>query len=213
VDRENYVYHIAILVSSRRVLGAVLENILRNWDRIEGYADHLVSEAVYLRDPDDIGVEIYSDRDRSTWPLDDKGFVAMDTQPLDIEDLILHGRRSGAKPGVDSGALIGHIHLRGSSPEAGARFYRDTLGMRITGTWFGARFLAYGDYHHHIAINSWPIPRPREGSGLKSFAIRKEVPVTAIPLERSRKGLELVCGARGAIRDPNGFLVEIVDQL
>jgi len=212
VDRENYVYHIAILVPSRGVLGAILENILKSWDRVEGYADHLVSEAIYLRDPDNIGVEIYSDRDRSTWAWDERGFVAMDTQPLDIDGLILYARRLGARPRVTSDTIVGHVHLRGSDPEAGARFYREVLGMRITGVWFGARFLAYGDYHHHLAINSWPIPRPAEGSGLRSFAIKWERIPTPMPLERAGVGeLELGCGASKVIRDPNGFTVEIMD--
>lgn len=211
-DKENYIYHLAILVPSRAVLGSILEKILKIWDRIEGYADHLVSEAIYLRDPDNIGVEIYSDRDRKAWVRDEKGFIAMDTLPLDIEDLIIHGRRSGAEPRVTQNTVVGHIHLRGSSPEAAGRFYTEVLGMRITGIWFGARFLAYEDYHHHVAVNNWPIPRPIEGSGLRSFALRRKGLLERVALkEVPREAAELVCEASTVIRDPNGFLVEIME--
>lgn len=211
-DKENYIYHLAILVPNRAVLGSILEKILKIWERIEGYADHLVSEAIYLRDPDGIGVEIYSDRDRRAWIVNEKGFIAMDTLPLDIEDLILHGRRSGVEPRVTRDTVLGHIHLRGSSPEAAEKFYTEVLGMKIKGIWFGARFLAYEDYHHHLAVNNWPIPRPIDGSGLRSFALRRKgLLESVISKGVSREAVELVCGAPTGIRDPNGFLIEIME--
>lgn len=213
VDRENYIYHIALLQPDRETLGALLERILSQWDNIEGYADHIVSEAIYVRDPDYIGVELYSDRDRSLWRHDEKGFIVMDTLPLDIDDLIMSARRKRSGVEIGRGMAVGHIHLRGRDPETAGRFYIDVMGMRLTGVWFGARFLSYGGYHHHVAINSWPVPRPQDGSGLRSFAINM-----GSSLLRSGIGdiggysvSDLPCGARRVITDPNGFRIEIIE--
>lgn len=126
VDRENYIYHIALLQPDRETLGALLERILSKWDNIEGYADHIVSEAIYLRDPDYIGIELYSDRDRSLWHYNEKGFILMDTLPLDIDDLIMSARRKRGEVEIGRGMVVGHIHLRGSDPETAAKFYINT---------------------------------------------------------------------------------------
>lgn len=206
-DRENYIYHFALLIPNRADLGALLEKILGRWDKVEGHADHLVSEAIYLRDPDNIGVEIYSDREKEKWSRDPRGYVVMDTLPLDIEDLVLFGRRFGGKNHVPNNTVFGHIHLRSSSPGQASRFYSEMLGMRITGIWFGARFLAYGDYHHHVAINNWPIPTPSPGSGLRSYAISLGM---SAELRGAQPINDLPCGARGMIIDPNGFKIEIM---
>ncbi|MEM2203318.1 MAG: VOC family protein [Sulfolobales archaeon] len=207
-NKENYIYHFALLLPSRADLGALLEKVLDRWDNIEGYADHLVSEAVYIRDPDNIGIEIYSDRDKTRWARDSKGHVVMDTLPLDIDDLVLYGRRFGGRDYIPSGTLFGHIHLRGTNPGLAGGFYSDVLGMRLTGVWFGARFLAYGDYHHHVAINNWPIPTPSPGSGLKSYAVNLND--MGVKLENVQLISESLCGARGIIIDPNGFKIEIL---
>lgn len=207
-DKDNYIYHFALLIPSRADLGSLLERILSGWSDIEGYADHLVSEAIYVRDPDNIGVEIYSDRDKARWVRDSEGRIAMDTLPLDIEDLILFGRRSGGRGYVPVDTLFGHIHLRGSNPGLAGKFYSENLGMKLTGIWFGARFLAYGEYHHHVAINNWPVPPPRPGSGLKSYAIN--LGSAAVRVRDIQPLGELPCGARGAMVDPNGFRIEII---
>ena len=84
--------------------------------------------------------------------------------------------------------------------------------MKIKGIWFGARFLAYEDYHRHLAVNNWPIPRPIDCSGLRSFALRRKgLLESVISKGVSREAVELVCGAPMGIRDPNGFLIEIME--
>jgi len=159
--RDNYIYHVAIVLGSRRQLATLARRV-----RIEGAADHLVSESIYVRGPGGVGLEFYVDKPRSEWIINDDGTVAMDTRPLDLEGLL-------EEPDVENpvdGARIGHIHLRVSRVSVGVDFY-ESLGFRVTGRYMGAVFMALGDYHHHIALNNWPVPGPRRGNGLLGFSI------------------------------------------
>ncbi|MGB9730083.1 MAG: VOC family protein [Thermoprotei archaeon] len=175
-----YVYHIALRVPNRPALGAFLKRILEFEEVIEGFADHLVSEAIYLRDFDRIGIEIYVDKPKDQWPRDNDGNIIMDTQHLDVKNLL---QIASARPTTT--VELGHIHMRTTKLEEVEEFYKG-LGFRTTGHWIGAIFMAYGDYHHHIAFNNWPIPRPKDGTGL--LEIRLLLPIKCIdPL-----GIELI---------------------
>ena len=156
-------YHFAILLPDRPSLGRFAGH-LASLGEYAGMADHLVSEAFYLTDPDGLGIEVYADRPRETWAVHG-GRLAMATDPLDLESLTkaTGGRRwSGAPPGT----RIGHIHLYVDDLERAGAFYHEGLGLdRISLEFPGALFLSAGGYHHHLGTNTWAAgaPKPAEG--------------------------------------------------
>ena len=149
-------YHYALLVPNRESLAAAYVVLGGKGVVFDGYADHQVSEALYLSDPEGNGIEIYSDRPRSEWKFDEGG-VQMTTQPLDLDSLIKElpsGGRDELDPLTD-GTRVGHIHLKVSDLQSSITFYCDALGlelMRYSGT---AAFLSAGQYHHHVGMNTW----------------------------------------------------------
>ena len=149
-------YHFALLVPRRADLARWLVHAVRDGVAMTGMADHFVSEALYLSDPDDHGIEIYWDRPRDLW----EGLVAsrMTTVRLDVDDLVSEVRDEEAVPysGLPPGTVMGHVHLRVSAIPATTAFYRDTLGFGLMAT-FGnqAAFLSAGGYHHHLGANTW----------------------------------------------------------
>ena len=167
-------YHFALLVPHRRELAAWLAHAVRNHVPLVGMADHFVSEALYLSDPDQHGIEIYWDRPREHW----EGEVAsrMTTLPLDAHDLLgeLDNRAREAFDGLPTGTVMGHVHLKVADVQAAVRFYRDGVGFGVTAT-LGrqAVFLAAGGYHHHIGANVWESAgagAPPPGSAALRFA-------------------------------------------
>lgn len=178
-----YIYHVAIRVPTREDLGAFIRHVLQDYSEyVEGFADHLVSEAVYLKSPDGVGFEIYFDRPRDSW-VKKGALVAMDTLPLDIESLV----RGVAPSPLRRGAVIGHIHMRTHVDlERVVDFYWE-LGMDVTWKMPNAVFLAWDGYHHHLAFNRWPLPRPG-GS-----VVAVQTPKVARPM-RDPLGLEILPG-------------------
>ncbi len=148
-------FHVAWLHPSRSALADTVRRIASERWPIDGAADHGVSEALYLSDPDGLGIEIYADRPREQWrrPADGHG-VEMVSLALDIDDLM--AQASGA-PGtaMASGSGIGHVHLKVADVPRAASFYRDSLGLEEQATMPSAAFLSAGGYHHHIGLNSW----------------------------------------------------------
>jgi catechol 2,3-dioxygenase len=157
--RGNGLFHLALLVGSRAELACSLRRIADARWRLTGASDHLVSEALYLRDPDGNGIEIYRDRPRTQWPLDGGGTVRMDTLGLDLSDLLGEpDGNAGSQPAtaVAAGARIGHVHLQVADLAAAERFYCDVLGFDVTVRGYpGALFVSAGGYHHHIGLNTW----------------------------------------------------------
>ncbi|WP_336327626.1 VOC family protein [Halovenus sp. HT40] len=144
-------FHNAFRVPTREALGDALTRIREQW-RLDGASDHGVSEALYLSDPEDNGVEIYRDFPREEWPRTDDGTVEMGTYPLDLESVAAAaGGASEAPPGTD----LGHVHLEVSSLDAVDAFYTETLGFDLQATMREARFLGAGGYHHHVGANTW----------------------------------------------------------
>ena len=151
-------FHFAILLPEREALGRFASHLAAIGVRM-GMADHSVSEALYLSDPDGLGIEVYADRPRSTWRQRDRELI-MTTDPLDIEAVVAAGRNLSWN-GMPSGTTIGHVHLHVGNLEEGEHFYHVALGLdKTVWTYPGALFLAAGGYHHHLGINTWS-PGPR----------------------------------------------------
>ncbi len=158
-------FHTAFRVPTRAALGDALRRIRNGW-RLDGAADHLVSEALYLSDPEGNGVEIYWDRPRATWPTTADGDIEMGTQSLDIAAIIDHSQGASQVPAETT---VGHVHLEVSSLSRAKEFYVDGLGLRVRqADWEGSLFLATDDYHHHVGLNTWNgRTEPPEGCGLE----------------------------------------------
>jgi catechol 2,3-dioxygenase len=146
-------YHFAILLPDRPSLGRFLAHLAELGARA-GAADHLVSEAVYLHDPDGLGIEVYADRPRDTWQSDE-GELRMATLPLDVAAIV--AAAGGAEwSGLPSGTSMGHVHLHVGDLARASEFYHDALGLdSMVWSYTGALFLAAGGYHHHLGVNTW----------------------------------------------------------
>jgi catechol 2,3-dioxygenase len=174
--RATGLYHVAILFPTRPDLGRELLRVARAGVQI-GQGDHLVSEALYLSDPDDNGLELYRDRPRSEWRWRN-GMVEMATDPVDIRGLVEDGERD-AEPWqvIPAGTRVGHIHLQVGDIAEARRFYHSILGFDITADLAaaGALFVSAGGYHHHIGLNTWQSrgakPTPSSTAGLQTYEI------------------------------------------
>lgn len=159
-------FHTAFLLPDRAALAAWLAHAAHSGTRLDGASDHLVSEAIYLSDPEGNGIEIYRDRAPSEWTMFPDGTVQMATNGLDLQALY-DSADKGPWAGMPEGTAIGHIHLQvGDVPQADA-FYRDVLGLKVMARYPGASFFATGGYHHHIAANIWN----SRGAGARSGAM------------------------------------------
>jgi catechol 2,3-dioxygenase len=146
-------FHLAILLPSRTALADWVGHAAQTRIALEGASDHLVSEALYLSDPEGNGIEIYRDRPRADWPRRD-GAIRMATERLDL-DALLREAKDRAYPGMPEGTRMGHIHLRVGDTAQAEAFYAGNLGFDLTVRYPGASFLSSGGYHHHIAGNVW----------------------------------------------------------
>jgi catechol 2,3-dioxygenase len=153
--RSTGLYHVAWLHPSRASLADTVRRIAGARWRFDGASDHGVSEALYLSDPDGLGIEIYVDRPREEWrrPADGNG-VEMVSLPLDVDDLLA---QADAEPGaaVAPGTHIGHVHLKVADVPRANTFYRDALGFEEQAQIPSAAFLSAGGYHHHVGLNAW----------------------------------------------------------
>jgi catechol 2,3-dioxygenase len=154
--RQAGLYHFAILLPSRRHLANIFKHLTENSNHLnfEGAADHAVSESLYLRDPDSIGVEIYRDRDQSEWKRTSQFQVEMRTDHLNLDKLLAEAQDQNEWH-MPSKTVIGHVHLHVSNLANSRKFYSEILGLHHTCSYRGANFFAAGSYHHHIATNTW----------------------------------------------------------
>ena len=154
-------YHFAILLPNRAALGRFIAH-LGDMGARAGASDHLVSEALYLRDPDGLGIEVYADRPRGSWAAAGRE-ILMDTAPLDMDAVV---RAAGGErwTGMPAGTTVGHVHLHVADIERATAFYHAALGLdKIVWSYPGALFLSAGGYHHHLGVNTWAgahAPRP-----------------------------------------------------
>ena len=191
-------FHVALLVPDRPSLGRFLAYAAREQIPLTGLSDHAVSEAIYLRDPDHHGIEIYADRPREQW----EGQVSqrMTTIPLDTESLLAEAG-GDAFDGLPEGTTVGHVHLCVRDVDETIGFYRNTLGMDLTAQLGDtAAFLSAGGYHHHLAGNTWETrgasPAPEGTARLLGFTI-------VLPDEAEvERVAERIGGTE--VRDPSG---------
>ena len=169
-------FHFAILVPNRAALGRSLRRLVeRDWP-LSGAADHLVSEALYLSDPDGLGIEIYRDRPRETWKRVG-GQIAMATDPLDLQSVASEPGAELPWTGLEAGTVIGHVHLYVASLVEAERLYCGIVGFEpMVRAYPGALFVAAGGYHHHLGLNTWmgegAPPPPETAVGLRWFSVR-----------------------------------------
>ena len=215
--RQTGLFHFAVLVPARRDLAVALVRLAQGGWRIDGASDHLVSEALYLSDPDGNGIEIYRDREREQWPRSGSGQIEMATLPLDIDDLVSELQDAPIDPEADArmpaGTRIGHVHLQVADLESVKNFYSGVLGFDVTvDTYPGALFVSAGGYHHHIGLNTWnsrgASTPPPGGVGLRAYEIElgDEAALAEVLGRVSAAGIAIETGADGGtlIRDPSG---------
>lgn len=181
--RTTGLYHFAILLPKRSDLANIVVHLVNQGIKF-GSSDHLVSEALYLDDPDGNGIEIYIDRDPSVWRWKGEA-VAMTVDPLDFKNLLTTVIPGKSWSGMPAGTVMGHIHLHVSELKKTEEFYVKGLGFDVVNR-YGAQalFLSTGKYHHHIGVNTWNgigAPTPAKNSvGLESFTL-------ILPNEEARK--------------------------
>jgi catechol 2,3-dioxygenase len=205
-------YHFALLQPDRAALAAVILRLLDAKWRVDGASDHGVSEAIYFRDPEGNGIELYRDRPKDEWSMGRSG-VEMVTMPLDMAGLLQEARESGP---LAPATRFGHIHLAVGDLAEGERFYAGGLGMDVTQRSYpGALFLSVGGYHHHVGLNTWARGRrsPEGATGLIGYAwaipadslesLRAHLRERRVPIEDAGRGI--------AVIDPSGVRVDVLE--
>ncbi len=168
-------YHFAILVPTRLDLARSLIHLLEVGLPFPGQADHAVSEALYLTDPDGNGIEIYRDRPRAEWSW--RGdTVRIVTEPLDVRGILAEATEQPAPwTGLPAGTRLGHMHLQVGDIAQAEQFYHGVLGFDVTSHFPGALFVSAGGYHHHLGLNIWQSrgagPAPAGTAGLRFFTL------------------------------------------
>lgn len=171
-------YHAAFLLPDRRALARILRRLLARGVALDGASHHRVSEALYLRDPEGNGLELYADTPRDGWPRG-RGQILMTTEPLDLRGLLAEAE--GEEAGVDPRTRLGHVHLRVSDLARAEAFYHGVLDLDVTMRDYpGALFLSAGGYHHHLGVNTWAgrglPPSDPERPGLRYFTVALPTP-------------------------------------
>lgn len=212
-------YHFAILTPTRRELGRVLKNLVETDTPIQGGADHLVSEAIYLADPEGNGIEIYRDRPRADWEYENDT-LKMGTEQLDFQGVLaeLDGD-SKTWDGMDQKTRLGHMHLHVADLAEATEFYENVLGFDFQMNYGGsAAFFSAGGYHHHIGVNTWngvgASPPPPHSAGMRHFSVQltnqdektrliERLDRADVPFEEQEEGI--------LVRDPsqNGILIKL----
>ncbi len=220
--RTTGLYHVAIRFPNRHELARVLQRLVAHRWPFQGFADHGVSEALYLADPDGSGLELYFDRPSERWRWQG-GQIAMTTEPLDVEALLVEAEKDPSPwAGAPLETDVGHVHLHVSDLAQAEAFYHGLLGLDVTQRGYpGALFLSAGGYHHHLGVNVWAgvgaPPPPADAVGLSSFALRvPDVETWTILHERVQQaGLDMqdqgYDGTRSfLIRDADDNGVEVI---
>jgi len=209
--RHAGLYHFALLFDSRGELARAIVRLAQTRTRIEGASDHGVSEAIYLRDPDDNGIELYVDRPRSDWPPPRQPGerVEMYTIALDMQALLRTVADEQPQALAGRGLRTGHLHLHVGSVERGLAFYRGVLGFEVMINLGSAAFVSAGGYHHHLGFNVWlgsdVRPRPENTAGLRHWTVflQHAAEVAEVRARVEAAGLEVEARAgEFLVRDP-----------
>ncbi|CAM2829963.1 VOC family protein [Erysipelothrix tonsillarum] len=167
-------YHLALLLPNEAYLGQFLRHLINLNQSITGLGDHLYSQAIYFNDPEGNGIEVYADRPRSMWTIDDKGMIEGGTKAVDIEKLMSTAYTTAWKV-MPLGTTMGHVHLQVPNIQQARKFYIDSLGFELKTEMSQALFISKDGYHHHIGINAWAGPHlehlPAQFTGMESFTI------------------------------------------
>jgi catechol 2,3-dioxygenase len=210
--RATGLYHFAILTPSRLDLARSLRRLAEMRYPISGASDHLVSEALYLDDPDGNGIEIYRDRPRAEWPRIG-GQIKMATDPLDIDGILGELERDDRPwDGLAAATTIGHMHLHVADLKAAEAFYHGVLGFDIVMRYGpSALFVSAGGYHHHVGLNTWAgvgaPPAPAGSAGLRYFVVQlpAQAALNAVLARVREAGLPIEPRDEGAlVRDASG---------
>ena len=200
-------YHVALLVPGRPSLARWLAHAARDHVELQGLSDHDVSEAIYLRDPDHHGIEIYADRPRALW--EGQVFERMTTMPLDVQSLFGELEDPGREPfeGLPDGTAVGHVHFRVADVPRTVAFYQGVLGMGLMAQLGpAAAFLSAGGYHHHVGANVWEsrgaTPAPPGAATLRYATI-----VLPEAAERDRVAARVADAGEEPEARPDGVLV------
>lgn len=223
-------FHFAMLVPNRKSLASTYLALKNSGVQYDGFADHLVSESLYFRDPENNGIEVYRDRPRQDWPRDPEGRILMDTLPLNLQSLVSEMGEAKTEDAIPfpSGAIIGHMHLKVTNLMRSMKFYHEKFALDITVDWssMGAAFLSAGGYHHHIGMNTWHSlnghSQNSNVAGLKNFAI--VIPDVSFfnkirsTIEndyfnsKQRKQQESAYGDQFMVSDPDGIQIVIKSE-
>jgi catechol 2,3-dioxygenase len=205
-------YHFAVLLPDRKGLARLLYHLAENETEVAGASDHGVSEALYLSDPDGNGIELYRDRRRNEWPVDDLGRLQMVTEELDIDNLVMELKGGALEwTGLPEKTVVGHVHLHVRDLLEAEQFYVRVLGFQMMQRYgSGALFVSAGGYHHHIGLNTWAgvgaPPPPQDAVGLRWFevllpdsqamqSVQQRLEAASVPYEPQETGI--------LVRDPS----------
>lgn len=206
-------FHVAFLLPTRADLGRWLAHATQAGVQLHGASDHIVSEALYLNDPEGNGIEVYADRPVAEWQSA-SGEIRMATEPLDLRGL-LRSAQGTAWQGFPVGGCIGHVHLQVGDTEVADRFYRDILGFDVAARYPGASFYGSGGYHHQLAGNIWNSrgagTRPAGIAGLAQveLAARSRATRDAILARAKEHGIKAMSGDTPTLYDPWGTRIAL----
>jgi catechol 2,3-dioxygenase len=205
--RHAGLYHYALLYPSREELARAAMRLARTRTAIQGASDHGTHEAIYLPDPDGIGIELAADRPREAWPTPEEEFSRGGPLPLDEASLLGLAGDGEVPAHVGPGLRMGHVHLHVGDVERGLGFYRDLLGFEVWAQLPTAAFVSAGGYHHHLAFNTWMgrgvAPAPTHAVGLARWTV--QLPSTA---DVDAVAARLKSAGLAPDRSANGFQID-----
>ena len=203
--RDAGLFHTAFLLPSRAALGRWLHHAAESRLPIQGASDHLVSEAIYLADPEGNGIEVYADKPRESWPTEG-GQIQMATEPLDVNGVAASA--DGPWNGAPEGTVVGHVHLQVGNVAEAEEFYHGTLGFDVVTHYPGAAFLGSGGYHHHLGANVWN----SRGAGRRSFPSTGLADMEILADAAGMDALLARTGGQRHLSDPWGTLVTLTPK-
>ncbi|MDZ4711679.1 MAG: VOC family protein [bacterium] len=208
-------FHVAYKFHNRKELARVFMRLFDHKVKFQGFSDHIVSEAIYLADPEGNGIELYADRPENEW-IWQFGQIQMDTLPLDLSKVTNELDDKDVWKGIHPETFLGHIHLNVSDLNEAERFYNELLGFKISNNLIpGGLFMAAGNYHHHIGANTWMndkrLKADSNAAGLTGFAISGVDSDYKNELEKFPKGAKIITDNDVLrIRDHDGIEVSLL---